>query len=424
MIKRGVCFVSGFIAIMNLNAQDTTQQIVPGRSNAASQYQKPYVVLISADGFRYDLAEKYDAVFLKQMSGRGVRATSMKPCFPTLTFPNHYSIATGLYPAHHGIVDNTFYDVNKKQIYAIRNRNAVSDSSWYGGTPIWVLAEEQQMMSASFYWVGSESKIKGYYPSYYFKYNEKIPIDRRIDIVKNWLSLPEAQRPHLITFYFPEVDHAEHRYGTESHQTAEAVHFVDQSVKQLYEVCKQSGLPVNFIFLSDHGMADMDTLHPITLPVKIDTSKFIMTYGATTVHLYAKEKKFIKPLYRQLKSGAEDYKVFLVKKTPRRWHYSKRDDRYNRIGDILLTPKAPPKGFSIHGKKLLPGQHGFDNIFPEMQATFYAWGPAFKEGMVIDNFENINVYPMIARILGLKISEQIDGREEVLDPILKDLQTR
>lgn len=419
--KKLALFSLCVLTLYNAKAQDTLQYVVPNRVNDTSQYNKPYVILISADGFRYDFADKYHATFLTEVSRGGVRAESMKPSFPSLTFPNHYTLATGLYPAHHGIVDNTFYDKVKNQIYAIRNKKAVKDSSWYGGTPIWVLAEQQKMLSASFYWVGSESNIKGFLPTYYYHYNEAIPIDRRIETVKNWLLLPDSIRPHLITFYLPEVDHAAHKFGPESIQTEQAVQFVDSAISKLYHACNETGLPVNFIFLSDHGMVTMDTENPITLPVKIDSSEFKMTYGSTTVHLYARDKKYIKPLYKKLKSKSDKYgyQVYLADDIPERWHYSAKDDRYNRVGDIFMTPAALSKGFSFNGRKLAAGQHGFDNDYKEMQAVFYAWGPEFKEHQTIGNFENVNVYPLIAKMLGLSITEKIDGKAEVLENILK-----
>ena len=402
----------------NLFAQDTTQYIITNRTNDLQQQRKPYVIMISADGFRYDLAEKYDAEFLKKISSDGVQATSMKPCYPSLTFPNHYSIITGLYPSHHGIVDNTFYDKARDQFYRIRDKKAVEDPTWYGGVPLWVLAERQKLLSASFYWVGSESHIDGEDPTYYYKYNEAIPIDRRIAILKEWLQLPADKRPHFITFYFPEVDHAEHHCGTNSTQTRDAVQFVDNSMQQMNEMCAQLNLPINFIFVSDHGMTNMDTLHTIPQPSVIDTNKFVIASGASLVHLYAKHKKDIKPTYKKLKKVAKDYDVYLATRTPRRWHYQKKDDRFHRIGDILLVPHLP-EGFSFSGRKISYGEHGFDNSLPEMQATFYAWGPAFKEHYKIGNFANINIYPLVAHILGLHIDSKIDGRLEVLDEILK-----
>lgn len=412
-------FIFGFLIFPGkIHAQDTTQHIIAGRENSAIQEQKPYLILISADGFRYDLAQKYDAEFLKKISSEGVKAVSMRPCYPSLTFPNHYSIITGLYPSHNGIVDNTFYDKKRNQFYRIRNKKAVEDPTWYGGVPLWVLAERQKMLSASFYWVGSESHIDGIDPTYYFNYNEAIPIDRRIEILKEWLQLPEGKRPHFITFYFPEVDHAEHHYGTNSPQTRAAVQLVDHSMQKMNEMCAQLHLPVNFIFVSDHGMTNMDTLHTIPRPSVIDTNKFIIAYGTAIAHLYAKNKKDIKPAYRKLKAAAKDYDVYLATRIPKRWHYRKKDDRYHRIGDILLVPHLP-EGFSFSGRKISYGEHGFDNYLPEMQATFYAWGPAFKQHYEIGNFANINIYPLIAHVLGLNIESKIDGKFEVLKGILK-----
>jgi len=403
----------------NLQAQDTAQQIVGGRINNKAQEKKPYVILISADGFRYDLADKYHATHLIKLRTEGVQAAFMKPSYPSVTFPNHYTIVTGLYPSHHGLVDNTFYDESRKGLYNMGNKKAVADSSWYGGTPLWVLSEKQQMLSASFYWVASESAIQGVHPTYYYIYNEKIGIDNRIAAVKDWLELPEEKRPHLITFYFPEVDHAEHLYGTDSKETEAAVHFVDESVGKMVAAVEALHLPVNFIFVSDHGMGNVDTENTLPMPSVIDTNKFFVPRSDVLLHIYAKDKKDVQPLYQQLKTVAKDYDVYLAEEMPARWHYSRSDDRYNRLGDILLVPRFP-KVFNFGNRKVTPGKHGFDNDLTEMHATFYAWGPAFKSNYKIDGFENVNVYPLVAKILGLKIDEStIDGKLAVLKPILK-----
>ncbi|WP_262712381.1 alkaline phosphatase family protein [Arachidicoccus ginsenosidivorans] len=283
------CLISP-LSITGLLAQDTVQQVVPGRENLPAQEKKPYLIMISIDGFRWDLADKYNARFLKKMRSCGVEAKSMQPSYPSLTFPNHYAIITGLYPAHHGLVDNYFYDPKKQATYKVSNKNAVRDSSWYGGEPLWVLAEKAGMLTASFYWVGSEAAIDGVRPTYYYKYNEKIPIDSRISAVKSWLELPEAKRPHLITFYFPEVDHMEHLHGVDAPETAAAVKFVDQSIEQLYDSCKLTGLPINFIVLSDHGFANLDTTKYLSAPV-LDTSHYLIR-GAVRLRIFMRGMKW------------------------------------------------------------------------------------------------------------------------------------
>ena len=187
---RLLLFLLPFLFSEWIHAQDTSQQIVPGRYNRPEQLDKPYIILISADGFRYDLADKYQAKNLIRLRTSGVAADDLLSVFPTLTFPNHYSMITGTYPAHHGIVDNSFSDPARHQTYTMGNRKAVEDSSWYGATPLWVLAEKQGLLTASFYWVASEAAVQGIRPTYYYKYNTRIPMDDRIRDVRNWLVLP------------------------------------------------------------------------------------------------------------------------------------------------------------------------------------------------------------------------------------------
>lgn len=412
--------LSLFAGIISLPAfaQDTAEHVIYGRKNSLVQQQKPYVILISADGFRHDFAEKYQAKNLLTLSAAGVRAGSMIPSYPSLTFPNHYSIITGMYPAHHGLVDNSFYEPADKKYYKMSNAENVHNPRWYGGVPLWVLAEQQKMVTASYYWVGSETKIDGLLSSHYYDYSEKTPVDKRVEKVKEWLKLPAETRPHFITFYFPEVDHEAHLHGPDSKEAKAAVHFVDESVGKLVKKVAETGLKVNFIFVSDHGMTRVDTAHTLRLPSAVDTGKFIVPGGDALLHLYAKNKNDIKPTYIALKKQAKDFDVYLSKNIPAKWHYSSKDDHYKRIGDILLVPHLPYV-FSLSGKKTTPGKHGFDPALPDMQATFYAWGPAFKTGYTTGSFENIHVYPLVAHILSLSYQHKIDGKLIVLEESLR-----
>ena len=410
-----ILFLSlGFTAF----AQDTTQNVIPNRFNSVAQQQKPYVILISIDAFRWDLADKYQAKNLLKLREAGVQADYLKPSYPSLTFPNHYAIATGMYPSHHGIVDNIFHDKARGLTFRRADKKMAVDSSWYNGKPLWVLAEQQQMLSAIFYWPGSEISMNGIKPTYLYKYSEVIPIERRIAIVKNWLNLPTEKRPHLIALYFPQVDKAGHSFTQESEETKQAVQIVDEAVGKLLAVAKETGLDVNFIVLSDHGMATIDQVNTIPLPKAINLDHFIVPTGNSLLHVYAKEEKYIKPTYKALKAEAKDYDVYLQKKVPKAWHYNKKEDTYNRVGDILLVPRLP-KVFNINGVTPDIGQHGFDPATKDMHAIFYAWGPQFKSGLKIPAFENVNIYPLIAKILGLTYTHKIDGKASVLAPVLK-----
>lgn len=419
MLKKFNLFMIATMMFATSFAQDTTQQIISGRKNSAEQMKKPYVIMISIDGMRTDFTEMHNASFLQKASKEGVRAKYMIPSFPSLTFPNHYAIATGQYPAHNGLVDNTYFDKATGVQYSMSNVKLVTNPKYYGGTPIWVLAEKQEMISASYFWVGSEAPVEGTHPTYYYNYNEKTNIATRIQAIKDWLSLPEEKRPHLITLYFPEVDHDAHTYGTKDNKVTKAVQFVDSAINAIQEGLASLHLPINYIVVSDHGMTDVDNVNTMGLPKQIDTASFRVPWGDALLHLYAKDSSKINSTVEALKKDTS-FNTYTLNETPAYWHYAKKDDRFDRLGDIIITPKLP-KVFNLGTRKTTPGKHGFDNHHPDMRATFIAWGPAFKKGITIEGFENVNVYPLVAKILGLQLDEtKIDGRLKVLAPVLKN----
>jgi predicted AlkP superfamily pyrophosphatase or phosphodiesterase len=344
----------------------------------------------------------------------------MQPSYPSVTFPNHYTIVTGLYPAHHGLVDNSYIDVPTGQQYSMANKKMVAEGKWYGGTPLWVLAEQQKMLSASFFWVASEADIQGIRPTYHYIYNEKTSIGTRIQAVKNWLMLPEDRRPHMIVLYFPDVDHDAHTYGPENPIVKKSVQFVDSSINALQAALAPLNLPINYVFVSDHGMTTVDVDNTIGLPAAVDKKDFNVPWSDALLHLYAKDASKVESTYQALKQDSR-FTTYKLDETPDHWHYKKSDDRFNRLGDLILVPKTIHQVFNLGTRKPTPGKHGFDNHEVDMRASFMAWGPAFKKGLTIDGFENVHVYPLVAHILGLKYNEQtIDGKFKVLSPILKN----
>ncbi|MBL7743772.1 MAG: alkaline phosphatase family protein [Chitinophagaceae bacterium] len=418
-MRKHLCYFLFFYSAGICAQPDTVQKTIPGRKNSIEQQQKPYVILISADGFRYDYAEKHGANNLIAFGKQGVKAEYMLPSYPALTFPNHYSIATGMYPSHHGLASNYFYSPRRKQFFSMKKEETVTDGSWYGGIPLWVLAEQQQMLSASFYWVGTEAAIKGIHPAYYYHYNEDIPVDRRIQTVVNWLQLPPERRPHLITFYVSQVDDAGHDYGPDAAATTVAVKWVDSVVQKLYDAVVSTGLPVNFIFTADHGMTRIDNINTLPMPPAVDTAKFFIPRGFEMVELYAKNKRDIKPTYRKLKKQEKGFTAYLKARLPKHLHYGVKDDKMKVIGDILLIPDWP-NTFNFSVTRPDPGAHGFDPVLvKDMRTVFYAWGPGVKNGIVVPPFENVNIYPVIARLLGLSYSHKIDGNAELADRIVK-----
>ena len=401
---------------------DTAQVIVPNRINSVEAISKPYVILISADGFRSDYAKKYNAKNLVKIAENGVSAKALIPSFPTITFPNHWSLITGLYPAHHGLIDNFFYDYKKQEFYKMSSQENAEDGTWYGGTPLWSLAEKQGTLSASMMWVGSASDAGGIRPTYYYHYHEKFSPDEKVEKVIDWLQLPEDRRPHFISLYFPEVDGAGHRFGPDSPEAEKSVHLVDDAVGLFIKKVNELGLKnVNFIFVADHGMVKVDVENPLEIPEMLfDKKRFDFYNAQTLMRVVVKNPAEVKSVYQELKKNkTADYDVFLDKRFPKKLHFSPKNDRYNRIGQIFLVPKAP-KIFLEKGKKTSLGKHGYSPYeVPEMKAAFIALGPAFKQNTKVGEFQNVNVYPIVADILNLKITEPIDGTQKVAKEILQ-----
>ncbi|MEC4113676.1 alkaline phosphatase family protein [Myroides pelagicus] len=400
-------------------AQEKEKQLVlENRLNNPKQVDKPYVILISIDGFRYDYIEKHQAEFLKSFGEEGVRAESMRPSYPSVTFPNHYTLVTGLYPSHHGLVGNNMYDRKMDARYSLRNKKAVTNKEWYGGTPLWVLAEQQEMLSACYYWPGSEADIKGVLPTYYYEYTEKTPMNDRIGEVVKWLSLPEEERPHFITFYLPEVDHAGHRYGPDAEETREAVQYADRSIQQLVNEVDKLNLPVNYVVVSDHGMINLNQKKLLEFPVKLDGEALKIASNGVYVSVFVNDKTQIDHWYKKIDKAAKKkyMKVYKHDDIPASLNFGGEHDRFDRIGDIVVIAESP---YYFTNKKL-PGSHGFDpKTVKEMHAIFLAKGPQFKERLTVPTFENVDVYPIVTEILGLEITEELDGTTEVAKQVLK-----
>jgi alkaline phosphatase D len=400
-------------------AQSTSHVIeVPNPPNIAGQQAKHYVVLVSLDGFRYDYATKYGAKSLLAMAARGASAPDgMIPSYPSVTFPNHYTLVTGLYPDHHGIVANSFHDPARKESYSYTNPKTTGDGSWYGGTPLWVLAEKQGMRAACFFWPSSDAEIQGKRPSYYLApYDDNFPDEKRVDQVLAWLQLPSEKRPHFITLYYPNTDHAGHTYGPDSPETAEAVRHVDEMIGKLSEGIMESGLPVDLIVVADHGMETLQGGWE-NLDKWADLSQF-ETSGPL---LYAKSEADAEKAYHSLLGASDTFKVYRRAQVPAYLHFNSNP----REGDPVVVPTGPfpvraHDPDSSGGAKIPPrGGHGYDpRQMPSMKAIFLAAGPDILPGVTAASFENVDLYPLIARILGLQTGP-IDGNLRALHGILK-----
>jgi len=367
---------------------------------------RPYLVVLSMDGFRWDYPDSIPTPNLDAIAAMGVKAKSLRPAFPSKTFPNHYTMATGLYPNNHGIVLNSFWDPDSNIYYAIRMKEAVKNGYFYGGEPIWVTAEKQDMRSASYFWVGSEADFGGYESSITKEYDWRVPYEDRIDSVMAWLQLPEKQRPHLIMWYMSEPDHAGHDFGPFAKETNEVIMYQDSLLGAFLE--KITTLPTadepNLIFTSDHGMQASHPDRTEYLEDYIKKSWIKELQGYNPNYNILAEEGCLDSLYNALRT-AKHFKVWKSDEVPERLNYGSNP----RCMDLVvcadsawrIKPKRDNKGGSL-------GDHGYDNRNTDMHAIFYATGPAFKKGHFHPTFNNVDLYPLFAYILELEPAE-VDG---------------
>lgn len=392
-------------------------------TNSKETLEKPYIILISLDGFRWDYVDRFKPPNLSQFIQNGVKAESLVPSFPSKTFPNHYTIVTGLYPENHGLLGNKFYSYDKKITYTTGDRKMVEDGSFYKGSPIWVKAKKANMVSASYFFVGTEADIQGVHPDYYFKYDESIKNEQRIDQAVKWLEMPEETRPHLITMYFSDMDNVGHKYGPDNDEKIKPELFdLDHNLGNLFKRVSETNLPVNIIIVSDHGMSKVNTSNLLSIEeVKNDSMYSIIDNGALlSVHL--KKNVSFNKAFQYLKQKENNFKVYKTENTPGFEYQPKNKD----WGSIQIIPDF---GYYFNSQKQIEslkkhaiesvGVHGYSPTFKDMHGIFYASGPAFKSGIEAPSIKNIHVYPLMCDILELEIPDDIDGSLDQLKGVLK-----
>jgi alkaline phosphatase D len=381
----------------------------------SQQNEKPYVILISLDGFRHDFPGRCPTPNLDAIARKGVRAKAMQPCFPTKTFPNHYSMVTGLYPDHHGIVANKFYDPASGKTFALATAEKF-DPLFYGGEPIWNVAEAQGIKAAAYFWPGSDVAVNGRYPSIWKAYDKHTTLTQRLDSVVQWLQLPPESRPHFIAVYLEQPDLAEHEFGPFSEETKRQVILADSLIGIFRRAIND--LPVadkiNLIIVSDHGLSETSREKTVNLEDHIPSRwlEYPATMGNPVVFLKAKEA-----YYDSIASALRTIphvKGYVSEKMPRRFHFGKNP----RSLDFTIIAETGWSIITNPPELIKKGNHGYDNRDKNMWAIFYATGPAFKKGYRQKMFPNISIYPLIAHLLEIKIPPA-DGK---LTPVRKMLK--
>lgn len=362
------------------------------------------VILVGLDGFRSDYLEKFHPPTLEEMARNGVTSRVMIPSFPTLTFPNFYTLATGLRPEKHGIIANSMFDPEFGARFSLGSP-AVQEGRWWGGEPVWLTAERQGVRSACMFWPGSEAEIGGRQASDWRKYQHTMPPEERVQTVLDWLARPPAERPRLITLYFHEADSAGHRYGPDSPETAAAVALVDQSLATLCEGVRRLGLEdaVNYVVVSDHGMAEVSPDRVIALDQMFDLDTVQVDFSGAVAGLRPLQGT-AEDLFATFSAQAKNCQVFLRDDMPERLHFRS----HRRIPPVVIIPdegwmvvRSVPRSEGAR-KGFLRATHGFDPALPSMGALFLASGPALRRGVVVPPFDNVHIYPLVCALLGLE----------------------
>ncbi len=384
-------------------------------SQATYAAKEQTVVLISIDGMRWDYIEKHGAPNLKAMAAKGVRAQKLMPVYPTKTFPNHISIITGLLPVNHGIVDNNFCDkARKNECYSMGK--GMRDSTWVNGIPLWNLAKMQGLKSATYFWPESDARFNGMTPDYYFHYSKYSEYQGRVDQIIQWLSLPKAQRPRFVASYFSLVDSMGHEFGPDAPQTRDAVKQLDELMGQLQTRLSKLEQEINLVIVSDHGMAHVNPEQSIDVSTLPQNDNFIVKNTGPRLLIYAKPavtSEQIATYKQRLQQAANGRYTVLNDEQLAAYHYNKG----TRVGDIVVQTNAPAV-FTNEGKAMYLGTHGYAYT-DDMAATLIAVGPAFKQGLSLEKVNNLDIYPVLAKVMGLKLLSKVDGDGKTLMPAIK-----
>lgn len=377
------------------------------------------LILISLDAFRSDYLQKFNPPNLNRLANEGVHAEKLIPAFPSMTFPNHHTMVTGLWPEHHGIIHNEFFDPVWKERFAIANNPGPTDGKWWGGQPIWVTAIKQGRKADCVYWPGCAAEMEGTRPTKYLPFDGKVEPDAIANTALEWLGNPEI-RPDLLVLYFYHTDHVGHDHGPDSEEMPPTVKKVDDAIGKLVEGVKKLGLQdrVSYVIVSDHGMVGVSTSRMVVISDYVDAEKVQVDFSGAVGGLRPLDGD-AEALYKKFAGKENHFKVYRREETPAEYHFG--DNR--RIPPVILVADdgwyISRRSVSDQSKKgFKAATHGYDPNLASMGATFIAWGPAFYQHKTLKPVQNIHVYNLLCATLGLKPAPN-DGDVRLAKEVLK-----
>ena len=371
-----------------------------------------YTVIISLDGLRWDYLDTYDVPFMQQLAREGVKAV-MQPSFPSKTFPNHYTLATGLTPDHHGIITNTFWDRERGVEFSLGNKDTRSKGYYYGGDPVWLTAKHQGVKTATVFWVGSDVAIQGEHPTYWLDYQtQQLDYPGRVDEIIRLLSMPEKERPHLVMAYFEEPDRSGHNYGPMNRMTRRALEDMDRLLSLMWTRIQMLpiGSQVNLIITGDHGMTSVDPKRFVDIDDVLPKHWYERFCNDYPTLIYASAPQYVDSICDALQH-VDHIRAWKKADIPAYLGYGTNKN----MGDVVVLPDVGWL-FADKPSKKQRGSHGFDHTAADMQVGFRAVGPDFKVGYEKpDRFRNVCIYSLLCYLLGVTPSPNDGNLDEVAD---------
>ena len=371
------------------------------------QQKRNLTIVVSLDAFRWDYPTIYNTPWLDSIAANGVAAT-MVPSYPSSTFPNHFTLATGLVPDHHGIVNSQFWAPEKGELFSMGDSATRYNPYYFGGEPIWVTAKKQGVKSASIYWVGSDVAIQGLYPDYYLRWDNepRLTYPQRVEEALRIAKLPESERPSLLMVYFDEPDWTTHHYGPVAEESEAVIEQLDSLMGILYRGLKELDYGVNLIVTSDHGMTEISDEKFISIEQSVNPDWVERIVSTNPTSIFCKEG-CRDSLFEQL-SKVKHISVWRKEEVPAHLNYGTS----NHLGDLIVAPDlgwqfaTTPRG--------LNGAHGYDINEPDMQIIFRACGPDFKRGYTLPHsFSNVDLYSILAELLKIEPAKTDGSLEKV-----------
>ena len=392
-------------------------------AGAPATQSAPIVILISIDGWRWDYIDRFQPPVLSRLAESGVQSEGLIPIFPSKTFPNHYTVVTGLHAARHGITSNNMVDPALPWRFTLSDREVQQDTRWWGGEPLWVGVERQGQIAATMFWPGSDAEIAGDRPTYWRPYEDELPNEARVDQLLAWLKQPEPKRPTFLTLYFSDVDTAGHRFGPTGAPTRSAALHVDAMIGRLMSGIEEIGLGqrANYVIVSDHGMTELSRDRVIVLDDYIDLATVDLIDTAPIVGINLRPGVSLDSTYRALAGKHPALQVFTRGNLPDQHRLRSHPRLPDLIGiaDDGWTPTTREwLARDDESGRTWGGNHGYEPRHRSMHGLFVAAGPQFKAGAVVPAFDNVHVYELICRTLGI-VPASNDGDPAVTAPFLR-----